>query len=111
MIFQINFTQMIGYLFLGPETLFDRDTISDTASQPMHFGFRRIIPKPLRREDFFLPLYLLKDYRILLAAVSLAVTFNFILVMMTVEIPIFFPKLFHLKPQQVGINFLGFLVG
>ena len=58
-----------------------------------------------------LPFRLLADMRILFAAIAYTVAFNFTLVLMTVEIPAFFTPLFHLNSQQIGINFLGLLVG
>jgi hypothetical protein len=114
-ILQMNFAQLIGYLFFGPETLYNREIqtsrprTQNRSSQL--FSFHRIMPKPLSREDFLLPIYLLGDYRVLVSTIAYAITFNFTLVLMTVEIPAFFTGLFHLTPQQIGINFLGLLVG
>jgi hypothetical protein len=74
-------------------------------------GFGRIISIPLTLEDFILPFRLLGDYRVIVATVSYAFIFNFTLVMMTVELPAFFTPLFHHNPQQIGLNFLGLLIG
>ena len=71
----------------------------------------RIIPEPLGIRDFLLPFRLLGDPRVLLTVISYSIVFNFVLVLFTVEIPILFAVLFHLSPQQIGINFLGLLVG
>lgn len=71
----------------------------------------RIIPAPLGIRDFVLPFALLGDPRVLLAVVSYSIVFNFVLVLLTVEIPVLFAVLFHLSPQEIGINFLGLLVG
>jgi hypothetical protein len=43
--------------------------------------------------------------------VSYAIVFNFVLVLLTVEIPALFGVLFQLSPQQIGLNFLGLFVG
>jgi hypothetical protein len=109
----MNFAQFIGYLFFGPETLYNRDIQTSTPRTQNWslFSFHRIMPKPLSREDFLLPIYLLGDYHVLVPIIAYAITFNFTLVLMTVEIPAFFTGLFHLTPQQIGINFLGLLVG
>lgn len=109
---QINFGQFLASLVLSPETLYDRDPAAQTKLRPsQYFGFRRIIPAPLTRQDFLLPFRLLTDMRVLLPTIAYAIVFNFTLVLMTVEIPAFFTQLFHLSPQQIGINFLGLLIG
>lgn len=76
-----------------------------------YLRIRRIITEPLGIRDFVLPFVLLGDPRVLLTVVSYSIIFNFVLVLLTVEIPVLFAVLFHLGPQQVGINFLGLLVG
>ncbi|KAJ5620147.1 major facilitator superfamily domain-containing protein [Penicillium lagena] len=106
----INFSQFLAYLVLSPETLYDRDPTVQTRPS-RYFGFRRIIPGPLTKQEFLLPFRLLGDMRVLLPTIAYAIVFNFTLVLMTVEIPAFFTELFHLSPQQIGINFLGLLVG
>lgn len=112
---QVNFAQLIGYIFLGPESLYDRENPSTLTLQQrtrrQYIGFGRIIPKPITRHDILLPFYLLGDYRVLMAAVAYTITFNFTLVMIPVEIPSLFIPLFHQNAQQIGLNFLGLLVG
>jgi hypothetical protein len=74
-------------------------------------SFRRIVPVPLTIHDFAKPFVLLADPRIILSVVPYAIVFNFTLVLLAVELPALFGVLFHLNPQQIGINFLGLLVG
>jgi hypothetical protein len=112
---QINLAQTIGYVFFGPETLYYRETsgsmIHSPTTRATYFGFVTFTPKPLTREDFLLPLYLVAHYRVLLSSIAYAIAFNFTLILMVVEIPNFFIPLFHLTAEQVGINFLGLLIG
>ncbi len=68
-------------------------------------------PKPWKKDDLLLPLRLLASYRVWVTTVAYTVVFNFTLVMLTVEVPTNYPDKFHLNPQEVGINFLGLLVG
>ncbi|KAK5989552.1 MFS transporter cpaT-like protein [Cladobotryum mycophilum] len=111
----INFMQMISYFFFSFETLYSRN-ISNPSTHvqttwQQYLNFRKISTESLTWSDILLPLYLLADYRVLLTAVAYTVTFNFTLVLLTVEIPTFFIPMFHLNAQQIGINFLGLFVG
>lgn len=102
---------------LSPETVYYRGEGAEnprsktSALTRQYLSVGRIIPVPLTAKDFAMPLVLLTDRRIILSVISYAVIFNFVLVLLTVEIPALFAALFHLNPQQVGINFLGLFVG
>ena len=113
---QLNLGQFITYLFFGPETLYDRTSVSrfvadNSVLYRQYLRIGRIIPEPLGIRDFVLPFALLGDPRVLFTVISYSIVFNFVLVLLTVEIPILFAVLFHLSPQEIGINFLGLLVG
>ncbi|KAL1645252.1 hypothetical protein SLS58_003959 [Diplodia intermedia] len=110
----INAVQFVGYLFLGPETRYIRQGVrhSGGAFKQEYLNFtHRLDPTPLRAWEFVQPASLARFRSVLLPTVSYAVVFGFASVFMTVEIPqIFLPK-FALNPQQIGLQFLGIIVG
>src|SRR6266536_4294762 len=93
---QLNLAHLVLYLFFGPETLYNRipgNTAIEAKSVALKHQYltvRRIIPKPLSFHDFTLPLVLLTDLRILLSIIAYIIVFNFVLVLMAVEIPVLF---------------------
>ncbi|KAN0099564.1 MFS multidrug transporter [Hyaloscypha variabilis] len=113
----LNLGQFVTYLFFGPETLYHRASIvvrfpaDSSVLYRQYLRIGRIMPAPLGIKDFVLPFVLLGDPRVLLTVISYSIVFNFVLVLLTVEIPVYFGVLFHLNPQQIGINFLGLLIG
>ncbi|KIM97287.1 hypothetical protein OIDMADRAFT_130692 [Oidiodendron maius Zn] len=113
----LNLGQLVTYILFSPETVYNRDTGSadiipkGSAFRNQYLRIGRITPEPLTFSDFTLPLRLLADPRIILSVISYAIVFNFVLVLLTVEIPVLFAVLFHLSPQEIGINFLGLFVG
>lgn len=108
LIFKLNFTQAILYAVLGRETLYYRrepgseNAASESEGSPF---------EPLSLKKILKPFYLLADYHIFMATIAYAITFNFTLVLAQVEFPAVFTPLFHLNPQQIGLNFLSLLVG
>lgn len=75
------------------------------------FKFTRINPAPLKLWDFFQPLsYVIKPC-VLIPAAAYAMIFLWGSVMLTIEIPQVYPKKFGLNTQEVGLNFLGLIVG
>jgi hypothetical protein len=61
--------------------------------------------------EFLEPLWLLKRLNIFLIVVAYAVTHNFVLTLLAVEIGALLIPRFHLNPQQTGLNYIGFFVG
>lgn len=73
--------------------------------------FRRIDPNPFSFYEFIQPLSLFKYASIALPTIAYAMVFLFASVMTTVEIPqLFLPK-FGLNDQQLGLQFLGIIIG
>lgn len=73
--------------------------------------FRRIDPSPLTFSEVIQPLTLFKYTSICIPVVAYSMVFVFCSVMTTVEIPqLFLPK-FGLNAQQIGLQFLGIIVG
>jgi hypothetical protein len=108
----------VAYTFFSPETLYirqstgptDPNLVTGSSFKRSYLNFRRVDPTQLRIKHFLEPLSILGHFNILAASVAYAVVFNFVLVMLLVEIPIRFERVFHLNPQQTRINYLG-LVG
>lgn len=105
---QINFCQMIGYILFASETLYVR---AQPGSENTAGGSKGDAFTPVTLRTVLSPFRMLADYRVLVATVAYAITFNFTLVLAPVEIPAIYTPLFHLNPQQIGLNFLSLLVG
>lgn len=66
---------------------------------------------PYKSIGFYGALTLLKNIRVILTTVSWAVTFVFPVVLMTVEIPSIFTPRYGFGSQQIGLQFIGNIVG
>ncbi|EMD63418.1 hypothetical protein COCSADRAFT_143386 [Bipolaris sorokiniana ND90Pr] len=113
----INGVQLILYSLFGPETRFMRHdkaqhAQSDLAAyKKMYLKFRRIDPTPMSLYEFISPLRLFAYPCIVIPACAYAMVFLFASVLTTVEIPQLFMEKFHLNAQQLGLQFLGTIVG
>lgn len=74
-------------------------------------SIRKIDPKPLKFIEFVRPLFLAKNIPVLLAADAYAMVFLFASVMNPVEIPELLQEKFELNAQQLGLQFLGVIIG
>lgn len=74
-------------------------------------SFRRIDPTPLRLVEFISPLFLVRYTSILIPTIAYTIVFGFASVFATVEIPQIFIPAFHFGPQQLGLQFIGLIVG
>lgn len=73
--------------------------------------FGRIDPAPFRVSELIEPLLLAKYSSILVPTIAYSIVFGFASVFLTVEIPqVFLPK-FEFNPQQIGLQFLGIIIG
>lgn len=110
---QVNGVQFILYLFLGPETRYIRTGVTHQGSdfKKEYFQFSRIDPSPISAYEFIQPLFLSRKLCILLPAIAYAMTFLFCSVLVTVELPQLFGEKFHFNEQQLGLQFLGIIVG
>jgi len=105
--------QFITYLFLGPETLYMRNVVRHNVSafKQEYLTFKRIDPTPLKLVEFVQPLSLFRYTSIWVPTVAYSIVFGFCSVLLTVEIPqLFLPK-FGLNPQELGLQFLGIMIG
>lgn len=109
-----NFVQFILYLFLGPETLYRRDFAVKPSSPKLkkaYFSFRRINPDPLTFNDFVHPFVYFTKPVVLIPTVAYSMIFLWSNIMPTIEIPQIFPEKYGFNTQQVGLQFLSFILG
>ncbi|WPH00812.1 MFS general substrate transporter [Acrodontium crateriforme] len=108
-----NGVQFLLYLFLGPETRYIRKGVprATSAFKEEYFKFTRIDPTPLRFWDFVQPLTFFKHICVLIPACAYSMIFLFGSVLCSVEIPQLFGAKFHFNTQQLGLQFIGMIVG
>lgn len=109
----INGAQCFAYLFFGPETRYIRQGVrhSGSAFKQEYLSFRRIDPSPLNPMEFIQPLSLFRYATVWIPTVSYAIVFAFASVLITVEIPQLFVPKFGFNPQEIGLQFLGIIIG
>jgi MFS family permease len=110
-----NGVQFILYFFLSPETLYVRNRVmpptSKSAFQREYLNFGKIGPFPLNARNFFTPIKLFAYPNILIPTIAYSIIFNFSSVLLTVEIPQLFTPKFHFNAQQIGLQFIGMIIG
>lgn len=113
----INGVQLVLYSLFGPETRFIRHNNVEHAKEGFeafkesYLKFRRIDPTPITPLEFVSPLRLVKYPCVMIPAVSYSMVFLFASVLTTVEIPQLFAEKFHFNSQQLGLQFLGLIIG
>ena len=109
--------QLVLYSLLGPETRFIRHNNVKhavggfAAFKESYLTFRRIDPTPITALEFISPLRLAKYPCVMIPACAYAMVFLFASVLTTVEIPQLFAAKFHLNAKQLGLQFIGLIVG
>jgi hypothetical protein len=110
-----NGVQFIFYFFYSPETLYVRNRAasppSSSAFRREYFNFGTIGPYPLTFRDFLTPMKLFAYPNILIPTITYSIIFNFSSVLLTVEIPQLFTPEFHFNAQQIGLQFIGMIIG
>ncbi|PYI04771.1 MFS multidrug transporter [Aspergillus sclerotiicarbonarius CBS 121057] len=107
-----NAVELILYIFFGPETRYiDADMHSPSTFKREYLTIRRIDPTPLRLSEFYHPLTLITNIPVLIAAAAYAMVFLFASVMNSVEVPQLLQTKFNLSAQQLGLQFLGLIIG
>lgn len=115
----INAVQFVLYFFFGPETLYMRNEHSPppySVTQRQGFvgkylHFRRINPRPLTVADYFSPLRMVVRPRAVLPALAYSTVFLFGSILTTIEIPQLFEEKFALNTEQIGLQFIGVIIG
>ena len=110
---QINGIQFILYFFLGPETRYLRRGVQHTGSsfKQEYFNFKRIDPTPLTWWDYVQPLTFATRACVFIPAAAYSMIFLFGSILISVEIPQLFGEKFHFNAQQLGLQFIGMIVG
>ncbi|KAK1141067.1 hypothetical protein N8T08_009640 [Aspergillus melleus] len=107
-----NACEFILYIFFGPETRYLGSDMQTTSSfKHQYLAVRRIDPTPFNFFEFLHPLSLFTNIPVLLAAVAYAMVFVFASVLNSVEVPQLLQSKFELNAQQLGLQFLGLIIG
>jgi MFS family permease len=110
-----NGVQFILYFFFSPETLYVRNRAMPSASRSPfrreYLSFGKIGPFPLTARTFFTPFKLFAYPNILIPTIAYSIVFNFTSVLLTVEIPQLFTPKFGFNAQQIGLQFIGMIIG
>ncbi|KAJ5880480.1 uncharacterized protein N7473_011533 [Penicillium subrubescens] len=110
----VNGVQFLLYFFFGSESLYLRNENAPsqiTSVKDSIFKFRRIDPSPLRLWDFVQPLTYVAKPCVFIPACAYAMIFLWGSIALTIEIPQIFPEQFGFNTQQVGMQFLGVIIG
>ncbi|KAF2768472.1 MFS general substrate transporter [Teratosphaeria nubilosa] len=104
---------LIVYTLLGPVTRYLRQGVRHVGSsfKQEYLTFKRIDPTPLTWFDFVQPLTFVKYACVFIPAISYAMVFLFGSIMITVEVPQLFGEKFHFNAQELGLQFLGPVIG
>lgn len=108
-----NGVQFILYGLLGPETRYIRKGVSHPRSsfKEEYLSFRRIDPTPLTWYDFVQPLTFVAKPCVMIPAAAYAMVFLYGSVLTSIEIPQLYPEKFHFNTQEVGLQFIGLIIG
>lgn len=90
---------------------FRRRDGNDLSIREKYFRFRPVTDKPMKFGDFITPLTCARHHVIWIVTLAYAQIFNFAFVLLTVEIPQIFAEKFRLNTQQIGLQFLGMIIG
>lgn len=118
----INAVQLVLYFFFGPETLYIRRGPDAPATPPYasekssgfvakYLKFGRINPRKLTVGDYVEPLRMAAHPCAVLPALSYSTVFLFGSILTTVEIPQLFEEKFELNTEQIGLQFIGVIIG
>ncbi|KAK5081902.1 hypothetical protein LTR70_006521 [Exophiala xenobiotica] len=105
-----NAVQFVLYLFLGHESRYMRGGDEATKARSL-FLFRRIDSSKITAYEFIRPFRFFGKLCVVLPAFAYSIVFLFTSVMITVEIPQLFGEKFHFNTQQLGLQFLGTIIG
>lgn len=115
----INAVQFVLYFFFGPETLYLRSEDAPPAYTNekasgfvvKYLNFRRINPRKLTVHDYFEPLRMIARPCAVLPALAYSTVFLFGSILTTIEIPQLFEEKFDLNTEQIGLQFIGAIIG
>ncbi|GAB1211564.1 hypothetical protein ATERTT37_000687 [Aspergillus terreus] len=110
---KVNGVQFILYLFLGPETRYINGETDpkEPAWKREYLQLRRIDPTPFTWYEFVRPLSMFMYPCVMIPAASYAMIFLLSNVLATVEVPALLQHKFELNAEQLGLQFLGPIIG
>lgn len=103
-----NAIQVAAYLWTNAETV---TTKLNGQKSLGRLSFTRLDPTPLTIWDFLRPLVFFGRYKVMIPAAAYALTFTYSNTAITVGLPSLFIEKFHLSTQQIGLQFIGPLIG
>ena len=109
-----NAIQLVLYTFLGPETLYIRnksDVSHISQRKRKCLPIRRIDPTPFTVHELFHPLSYFFSGPVFIASAAYAMCFLFGSVLPSVEIPQLFEARFGFNTEQLGLQFIGLIIG
>ncbi|KNG90364.1 MFS multidrug transporter, partial [Aspergillus nomiae NRRL 13137] len=108
-----NACELILYIFFGPETRYIGAEVQSSGSpfKREYLSVGRIDPTPFRLSEFFHPLSLFTNIPVLLATIAYSMVFLFASVLNSVEVPQLLQSKFGLNAEQLGLQFLGLIIG
>lgn len=108
-----NAVEFILYIFFGPETRYIGADVHSPSSafKTEYLSLRRIDSTPFKLAEFWHPLTLITNIPVVLATIAYSMVFLFASVMNSVEVPQLLQRKFELNAQQLGLLFLGLIIG
>ncbi|KAF9893413.1 hypothetical protein FE257_011845 [Aspergillus nanangensis] len=106
-----NGAQFMLYFVFGPETRYLGGNTNCSDFKTQYLSFRRIDRTPIKLGEFIHPLTLAKHPNVMIPAVVYAMVFLFASVLITVEVPQLLQEKFGLNAEQLGLQFLGVIIG
>lgn len=116
----VNAVQLVLCFFFGPETLYMRQDGAEpppymsekpTGFVKKYMGFGRINPRKLTVGDFIEPLRMAVRPCAALPALAYSTVFLFGSILTTIEIPQLFEDKFSLNTEEIGLQFIGIIIG
>ncbi|PKY07769.1 MFS general substrate transporter [Aspergillus campestris IBT 28561] len=117
----VSGVQFVLYFFLSDETRYlgpdsstkksDAVPLQKTSWAKKFLTFRRIDPTPFAASDLWRPFLMARHMRIVLSICCHTMVFCLSAALLTVEIPQLFSERFGFDSQQVGLQFLGIIIG
>ncbi|KAE8384456.1 MFS general substrate transporter [Aspergillus alliaceus] len=112
----VNFVQFMLYVLLGDETIYPEEGVPQTRPGSPGSFFnkfipRRLDPRPLTAYHFIEPLLASRHPRVIIPIIAQTIVFCYGNIALIVEMPIAFGDKFQLDEQQVGLQFIGIIIG
>ena len=110
---QVNGVQLILYLFGAPETLRsgEENEYRGSAWKTEYLSLRRIDRTPFSLYEFVQPFIMVVRPTVFIPTAAYAMCFLFCSILTSVEMPQILQEKFDLNAQQLGLQFLGLIIG